>query len=240
MLDNATIDKMRTLKLTGMLKTWEQLANTATNTQLSLAECLAMIVDGEHIYRNSKKQNRLLKDAKLRFKDACIEDINYQHHRELNREIVKAAIGCQWVSKPENIILLGPTGIGKTYLACAFAKQACRFNYSVKYFRLSKLTEQIKITRGDGSYSKFLSQLLKINVLIIDDWGIEQLDEMCRNTLLEIIDDRYGINPIIIAAQLPIENWYEYINNNAVADAILDRLINKSIKIVMQGESLRK
>ena len=240
MLDNATIDKMHTLKLTGMLKTWQQMQDTDKYVQLTLAEGLGLLIDGEYIYRSHKKQHRILNDAKLRFRDACVEDINYQHSRKLSRDIVKLVIGCQWITKAENLILSGPTGIGKTYLACAFARQACRFNYPVKYFRLSKLIEQIKISRANGSYSKFLSQLLKISVLIIDDWGIEPLDESVCNTLLEIIDDRYGISSTIMVSQLPIEHWHEYINNNTVADAMLDRIVNKAIKISLDGDSLRK
>ncbi len=139
MLDNATIDKMHNLRLKGILNTWQQIQDTNKYAQLTLAEGLGVLIDGEYIYRNNKKQHRILRNAKLRFRDACVEDINYQHNRGLSRDIVKLVIGCQWITKAENLILLGPTGIGKTYLACAFARQACRFNYSVKYFRLSKL-----------------------------------------------------------------------------------------------------
>lgn len=240
MLDNATIEKMRTLRLTGMLNTWQQIQDSEKYAQLTLAEGLGLLIDGEYIYRHNKKQRRILNNAKLRFRDACVEDINYQHNRRLSRDIIKLIISCQWITKVENIILLGPTGIGKTYLACAFARQASRLNYSIKYFRLSKLIEQIKISHGNGSYSKLLSQLLKFNVLIIDDWGIEPLDGSICNTLLEIIDDRYGIGSVIMVSQLPVNLWHNYINNNTVADAILDRLINKAIKVALEGDSLRK
>lgn len=240
MLNNVTLDKMQQLKLYGMLKSWQEMANSIEHTKLSVAEAIGILIDHEHNYRHNKKLERLLKYAKLRFKNACIEDIDYQHQRKLSRDLVKQIIGCQWIHNKENIILVGPTGIGKTYLACAFANHACRLGFSARYFRLSKLLEQIQISRSDGSYTKFLASILKVAVLVIDDWGIEPLDANTRNSILEIIDDRYAIGTTIIASQLPVSNWHGYIDNDTVADAFLDRIVNKSIKIEVQGASLRK
>lgn len=138
------------------------------------------------------------------------------------------------------MLLIGPTGIGKTYIACAIASNACNFGYRVRYFRLSKLKEQVRLSFADGSYSKFLQYLARLQLLVIDDFGIEVMDEPTRNALLEIIDDRFGLQSTIIASQLPVSHWYDYFGNATIADAFLDRMVHSSVKIILEGDSLRK
>ncbi len=240
MLNQVTLDKMHQLKLYGMSQAWQNMDKNIEHTTLTLDEGLGMLIDHELTYRQNNKEQRLLKNAKLRYPDACVEDINYQHKRALPRETLQQLLSCQWLTQGQNIILTGPTGVGKTYLACAIAQNACRSGYSARYYRLSKLLEQLRIAYADGSYTRLLGQLLKVQCLIIDDWGIEPIDQQHRNQLLEIIDDRYKQHALIIATQLPQENWHDYIGDATVADAILDRVIHKAINIDLQGESMRK
>lgn len=240
MLEQVTLDKMRTLKLTGMLEGLTHIEQSQALQTLSFTEGLSLLVDQEVLHRENKRLARLLKQAKLRYPQAMAEDINYEHKRAVSPEQLKCLTTGQWLIKHQNIILLGPTGIGKTYLACACAQRACRMGFNTRYYRLSKLFEAIRIAKADGSYSRLTSQLLKVQCLVIDDWGIDPVTPERRTDLLEIIDDSYDQRSIIIASQLPIEHWHDYVGDHTIADAIIDRIIHQAMQFILKGESLRK
>ena len=228
MLDQITLDKMRNLKLFGMLDGFEHINQTQALQTISFPEGLSLLVDRETHYRDNKRLHRLLKNAKLRYPHAMVEDLNYEHKRAITRDQFKWLVNGHWLMKHQNILLMGPTGIGKTFLACACASLACRLGFNTRYFRLSKLFETIRIAQADGSYSKFLSRLLKVKCLILDDWGIEAISPERRTALLEVIDDQYEQRSVIIASQLPVEHWHDYIGDHTIADAILDRIIHQA------------
>lgn len=240
MLNNITLDKMRNLKLFGMLDAFEHIKQTQSLHTLSFTEGLSLLVDQESLNRDNKRLARLIKMAKLRYPQAMVEDINHEHKRALTPEQFRGLISGQWLIEQQNIILLGPTGIGKTFLACAYAGLACRRGFNTLYFRLSKLLEMLRIAHADGSYSKLTGQLLKAQCLVIDDWGIDPITPERRADLLEIIDDRYDQRSMIIASQLPIEHWHAYIGDQTIADAILDRIIHQAQIFKLNGESMRK
>lgn len=240
MLEQVTIDKMRTLKLFGMLGGMEQLKINEVSSSLSFSEGLSLLVDHEKSYRDTKRLNSLTKKAKLRYPQAMIENINQSHKRDITTEQFRWMMNGQWLTNHQNIILIGSTGIGKTYLACACAQLACRRGFATRYFRLSKLLEIMRIARADGSYSKFVGQLLKAQCLVIDDWGIDAITPERRADLLEIIEDYYDKRSVIIASQLPVQHWHDYIGDHTIADALLDRIIHQAQIFDLKGDSLRK
>ena len=240
MLEQATLEKMHQLKLTGMLEAVTQIQQNQALQTLSFAEGLGLLVDQELQYRHTKRLARLIKIAKLRYPQAMVEDINFEHKRAVAPEQLKWLVSGQWLVNHQNIIFLGPTGIGKTYLTCACAQLACRQGYHTRYFRLSKLLETIRIAHADGSYSRLAGQLLRARCLVIDDWGIDPITPDRRADLLEIIDDQYEQRSVILAAQLPIEHWHDYIGDHTIADAMLDRIIHQAKIFKLHGESMRK
>ncbi len=240
MLSNQTIEKLHQLKLKGMLDAYERLSDTAQLAELKINDVIGLLCDSELTERRNKRLTRLLAMAKLRYPQALVEDINFEHKRAINPAQWQELISTKWLMEHQNILLIGATGIGKTYLACACGQLACRNNYTTRYYRLSKLLEAIRIAKADGSYSRVLGALLKVDCLIIDDWGIDPIEGALRADLLEIIDDRYDQRSVIIAAQLPVEHWHEYIGDHTIADAMLDRIVHQSMILNLQGGSLRK
>ena len=240
MLEQATIDKLRTLKLFGMLEAITSIQNNQALQDISFADGIGLLTDHEVNLRESKRLARLTKNAKLRYPQAMVEDINYEHSRAITREQLQWMVSGQWLLNHMNILLLGPTGIGKTYLACACAQLACRKGITARYYRLSKLLEAIRIAKADGSYSKLTSALLKIRCLVIDDWGLDPILPNNRADLLEIIDDQYDQRSVIISSQIPVEHWHDYIGDHTIADAILDRVIHQAKIFKLKGESMRK
>lgn len=182
----------------------------------------------------------MLRAAKLKNPNACVEDNEYRQSRGLDQRIVATPAGCDWVHNTQNLILTGPTGAGKTRLACAFGQQACRQGFSVFYVRVARLFEELKIAHGDGSFTRRLAQLAKIDVLILDDWGLQDLDQAARNDLLEVLDDRVGSRSTVITSQLPLEHWHAWLQDPTLADAILDRLVHQAHKLPIKGDSMRK
>lgn len=239
MLNEQTIQRLFEMRLKGMAIAFKEQMNQPEVTGLSFEERLAMLVDREYTVREERGLTRRLKTAKLK-QPACLEDIDYHHPRGLDRHVIRGLSTCQWIKDHQNIIITGPTGVGKTYLACAFANKACRIGYTALYTRLSRLLHNISIARADGSYVRLLDKLARTDILVIDDWGVAPLNEMERREFLEVIDDRQDSRSTIITSQLPITNWHDNIGDPTIADAILDRLLHNSHRIPLEGESMRK
>ena len=237
MLSEPTLEKLRSMRLTGMAAAFaEQLAKPL---DLDFEARLALLVEREWYLRENRRLSRRLKDAKLQ-QPACVENIDFQHKRGLNKPKILELSQCNWIRSHLNILITGPTGCGKTYLACALAHKACLQGFTTRYYRLPRLWHELKVAKADGTFTKWLSQVAKINVLILDDWGLVTLDDEQRRDLLEILDDRYQNSSTIITSQLPATHWHEYLNDATLADAILDRLLHHTIKLELHGESLRK
>lgn len=239
MLTHHTLEKLRSLRLTGMADALEQQHRHAQAEALSFEERLGMLVDHEVLYRDNRRQARLLKDAKLRV-NACVEDIDYRHPRGLKKAEMAALASSDWILRHHNLCLTGPTGTGKTWLACALGNQACRQGLSVRYYRLPRLFETLRIAHGDGGYPRLMNQLVKNQLLILDDWAIAPLTAAQRNDLMEVIEERHGRQATLIASQLPIEHWHDYIGEATLADAILDRLLHNAHRLALKGDSMRK
>ena len=239
MLDQ-TITQLRQLKLTGMANALiSQIEQPGTYEDLPFEQRLQLLTDCEQQDRNQRKQQRLLKAAKLKIA-ANPKDIDYQHPRGLKQSLVASLLQCDWINKYQNLRLTGPCGSGKTYIACALAHAACMKGYRAKYYRLSRLLLELTQTKADGSYSKALQTLARLDVLILDDWGLEPLKAAQRNDVMEIMDDRNGSSSTVIISQLPTDQWYQSIGDNTLADAILDRLMHNAHRIKLKGESMRK
>ncbi|WP_275100206.1 IS21-like element helper ATPase IstB [Sedimenticola hydrogenitrophicus] len=239
MLHNHTLEKLHALKLSGMASAFAQQLAQPAHEELPFEERFALLLDQEILYRDNRRLSRLLKAAKLRV-TACVEDIDYRHPRGIDKSFMRTLATCHWVQRRQNLCLTGPTGSGKTWLACALGNQACRQGLSARYFRLPRLFEMLRIAHGDGSYPRLMNQLAKADLLILDDWGIQKIAAAQRNDLMELIEDRHGLKATLIAGQLPVEHWHEFIGEATLADAILDRLLHNAHRLSLRGESMRK
>lgn len=238
MLNHQTLDKLRDLRLVGMAEAFkEQLSQPLPD--LDFESRLALLVEREWYLRETRRLKRRLGQAKLQ-QTACIEDIDFKHPRGLNKANMLELARGQWVNQHMNILITGPTGCGKTYLACAMAHKGCLTGFSSRYYRLPRLWQELKVAKADGTYTRWLSQLAKIDILILDDWGLVTPDHEQRRDLLEILDDRYQQRSTIITSQLPTTRWHEHLGDPTLADAILDRLLHNGIRLELKGESLRK
>jgi DNA replication protein DnaC len=238
MLINQTMEKLKSLRLHGMASCLLSQAGEPSAAGLSFEERLGLLVDYEFTYRDNKRLQKLLKDARLKI-DACLEDIDYRPSRMLDRSLVNNLKNCQWVELNQNILISGPTGTGKTYLACAFGSEACRRGFKTRYVRLTRLLQELSMARGEGNIMKFLDKLQKTDLLILDDWGHKKLTPPECRDLLEVIDDRSKCSTIV-ASQLPLEKWHSSLEDPTMADAILDRLIHNAHKFFIAGDSMRK
>ena len=239
MLKHPTLDKLHALKLTGMAAALADQSATPDITDLSFEERLGLLVDREMTERDNRRMTSRLRRAKLRH-NAILEDMDYRYSRGLDKGLVQSLASCQWVKEHLNVLITGPTGVGKTWLACALAHKACREGYTAQYVRLTRLLRELTIAKGDGQYSKLLTSLAKVDVLILDDWGLMKLSAENRRDLLEVLEDRHGRRSTIATSQLPIEEWHGIIGDATLADAILDRLVHNAYKINLRGESMRK
>jgi len=235
-----TLTQLKELRLSGMADALaQQLEQPNTYDGLSFEERLQLLTDSEAQDRKNRQQQRLLKAAKFKL-SAHAQDIDYLHPRGLKQSLMASLLQCAWINKGQNLLITGPCGSGKTYLACALGETACLKGYSVKYYRISRLMLALNQAKADGSYSKALQALAKLDCLIIDDWGLEPLNAAQRNDLMEIMDDRHGNTSTLIMSQLPTDQWYQSIGDNTLADAILDRLMHTAHRIKLKGESMRK
>lgn len=239
MLVNPTIEKLVRLKLTGMRQALEEQFQLPEVVELSFEDRLGLLIDREITERENRRLKRRLSVAKLR-QQACMEDIDYRHRRGLDKSLMVELTSCEWITQSKNILIIGPTGVGKTYLACALANKACRNGLDAQYIRLPKFLYELKIARADGSYLKRLAQLSKMDLLVLDDWGLNTLSDEQRRDLLEVLEERYANSSTLIASQIPTEHWHELIGDPTIADAILDRLVHNAYKVILEGESMRK
>lgn len=240
MLNEPTVEKLRGMRLGTLADRWLEQQGDADVQALAFDERLALLVDAEWLNRENKKLARNLKQAKLRLGQAAIEDIDYSGRRQLEKAVIRQLATCQWVDAHQNVIVTGATGVGKTFVACALAQQACRKGYAALYRRVPRLFDELALAHADGTYPRFLAKLAKVDVLILDDWGLVPLGDSERRDLLEIIEDRYGNRSTILTSQLPIERWHDHVGEATIADAICDRLLHNAHKIDLKGESRRK
>jgi len=239
MLHHPTVDKLQALRFTGMAQALtEQMAITDIE-ELSFEERLGLLIDREMTSREDRRLQSHLRRAKLRH-NTCIEDIDYRQSRGLDKSLMLDLAQCQWIKQHLNLLITGPTGVGKTWIACALAHKACCEGYTAHYLRLPKLLQELPIARGDGTYAKLLTRLAKIDVLILDDWGLCKFVAEQRRDLLEILEDRYDCRSTIVTSQLPLDQWHHIIGDPTLADAIMDRLVHNAYKINLKGESMRK
>jgi DNA replication protein DnaC len=240
MLTQQTLTRLRSLKLDGMARAFEeQLAQPAAHG-LAFEERFGLLVDREVTWRDTRRVDRLLKLARLKFPTACLEDLDTRLSRRLDTRLIASLGSCDWIRAGQAVILTGSTGLGKSWLACALGNQACRQGFSVCYARFNRLLEQLRIAHGDGSFGSRLAQLAKIDVLILDDWALAPISAAERCDLLEVLDDRVSGKATIITSQLPVKHWHEYLAEPTIADAILDRIVHRSHRLELDGESLRK
>jgi len=239
MLTNATVEKMHALKLSALAEAFQAQLSRPEFSDLQFAERVGLLVDAEWTFREQRKQRRRLKAARLRHQ-ACLEDVDWTAPRGLDRSVILSLGTCGFIQDHRNLLITGSTGVGKSYLACAFAERACRSGYSAYYVRAPRLYHELSVSRADGSYGRLLQRLTRTDLLVIDDWGLAPLKEPERRDLLEVVEDRHQSASTLIASQLPVKAFYDAIGDPTLADAICDRLIPGAFKIHMKGPSLRQ
>lgn len=248
MTNEATIGKMRGMKLHGMAAAFENLITGQEHVCFGEAECrreltademAAYLVDAEWDERYNRKLSSLIKKSRFRYQ-AGIESLDFRAERNLDKNLVLRLSGCDWIRKKQNLIITGATGCGKSHIASVFGNQACRLGYRTLYFNCMKLFTRLKYAKAEGCYLKEMNLIQRQDLLILDDFGIEVLDQFSRLALLEMVEDRHGVKSTIITSQLPVKNWFDAIGDPTIADAICDRIVHNAVKIELKGDSLRK
>lgn len=240
MLNHPTLDKLQKLKLTGMVSALADQMSIADIDELDFMERLGLLVDREATEREDRRLTSRLRLARLKHGNAAMEDIDYRAPRGLDRSLMQSLASCRWVAEHLNLLVTGPTGVGKTWIACALAQKACREGYHARYVRFPALLRDMAVAKGDGQYPRLLAALARVDVLLIDDWGLEVMNTENRRDLLELLEDRYGARSTVVTSQLPVVQWHESVGDPTLADAILDRLVHNAYRIGLKGESMRK
>lgn len=239
MLLEPTLDKLKELKFWGMIKALEEQLEGRGANKMSFEERLGLLVDREIEERDNRKLKTRLRQAKFK-QQACIEDLEFKASRNLDRSTVLGLAKCKWIKEHHNILITGLTGVGKSYLACALGHKACLEGFKTVYVRVTRLLSELGVARGDGRYEKMMMSLSKADVLILDDWGLNKLNDRERRDFLEIMEDRYELRSTIITSQVPVGKWHDLVGDSTIADAILDRIVHNSYRIELKGESMRK
>ena len=240
MLTHPTIDQLRDLKLDGMADAFVELEAQDRSKELDHAEWLGLLIDREMANRSTKRLQTRLKAARLRHGQASIEDVDYRTPRKLDKALFQQLSTCRWIVEHRNLLVTGPCGIGKSWLACALAQKACRDGLTVHYARVPRLFADLELAHGDGRFPKLFRTLTRADLLILDDWGPDRLSANHRRDLMEIVEDRYGAGATLITSQLPVDTWHEVIGEPTFADAILDRLVHNAYRLALDGPSMRK
>lgn len=240
MNDNQTYNKLVDMRLYGMVTLNQRFSENPNIIPESPQEYFASMVDAEYHDRNHRKQLRLMKNARLKYTNACLEDFDFSVDRGVTRQLIGWVSGFSWLEKKQHLIITGPTGAGKSNTACAIGNNAIRQGYSVLYKRVPRLCEELEIAHGDGSLPSLRAKIQKFDLLILDEWAVSPLTRRSRLDLLEIIEDRAGSGSLVVTSQMPVEQWHSFIGDPTIADAIMDRLIHRSHKIELRGESMRK
>ncbi|MFP4526861.1 MAG: IS21-like element helper ATPase IstB [Bacteroidota bacterium] len=238
-MNESTLEKMNQMKFYGMKNSLQNLLETNQHQRLTNDEFLSMLIQAEWEDRENRRINRYLKAARFRYK-ASVEEINFEKHRNLDKTQLLRLCECHFIGKGENLLITGPTGVGKSFIASAIGHQACMKGYRVLYFNIQKLFPQLRMLKADGSYLKQVNKIAKQDLLILDDFGLQPLDAQSRMMLLELIEDRHGKKSTIISSQIPVAKWYDIIGESTIADAILDRMVHTANRLNMKGQSLRK
>jgi DNA replication protein DnaC len=239
MLREQTFEKLYKLKLHGMAQALEEQFRQPDMASLGFEERVAMLVDAQWLWRETRAMTTRLRQAKLKHANASMEEINYRHPRQLDRAQMRSLAECNWVRQHQNVTITGAAGLGKTWLCCALQQKACREGFTARYFAAPKFFRQLAVAYADGSFDKFLSKLARIDVLAIDDWGLTPLGDMERRHFLEVLDDRYESRSTILTSQFTVDDWHALIGNPTLGDAIMERILSRNHKIQLKGETMR-
>ena len=240
MLTHPTLDQLKALKLDGMAEAFAELQTQDKAADLDHAEWLGLLIDRERASRDTRRFQTRMRTAKLRNAGAAIEDVDYRTPRKLDKALFQKLATARWIADKRCLLITGQCGVGKTWLACALGQRACRDNFTVLYKRLPRLFAELELAHGDGRFPRLFRQLVKADLLILDDWGPDRMTAQQRRDLMEIVEDRYGTGSTLVTSQLPVDAWHDVVDEPTFADAILDRLVHNAYRLELDGPSLRK